>query len=679
MLPMTTAVASAVQRLLLPVRPEAGLDIECFHNWFLIGFTDATTGMEWDYQMVPGTQLDVQAIEALLRHFTVVTFNGVNYDLPMILLALAGADCATLKQANDEMIVGKIKWWVMMKKYGLRMPWWIDHIDVMEPTPGVRVTLKQYACRMHSPRVQDSPVDFKKPIDLAHVPQEVEYCRNDRRVTLQLREAIKSRIDLRIKLSERYGVDLRSKSDAQMAEAMVKVEWSRRLKEQIDNLVPSVKDYEVKYDGTLAPIIPTFAHGHKFKCIIPEYIHFVTPYMQSVLELVRNCEFTLTNKDEALLLSDGTEELGPDGKKLKTGVIMPPELKGLDIHMGGSTFRMGIGGLHSKEKKTTVRSMPGKGTMRGADVAAYYPQCIVNSGMNPPQLGPLFQEIYGEFKDERDHNKIILARLVKGTLEYIEIDTVTGGFKIVNNGTFGKLFSRYSIFYHPQMGITVTVGYGQLSLLMLIERLTISGIRVVSANTDGIEMWVPEGFDGACDSILSWWEKTCRMTLEVKPYLALCSESVNSYVSLQFDGSVKRKGRYGRSGVISPDATAGKHPDIDVCAEAVVAYLSKGTLLSQTIRGCDDIRKFIRVRGAKGGARMSTDLPDMNYGRAVRWYYSTTTAADFIVDCDSGNKVAGSDGAKLCMDLPTALPGDVDYHFYENVAEKMLLDMGIGG
>lgn len=659
-------------------RPEAAVDIECFHNWFLIGFTDAVTGMQWDYQMVPGTTLDVGAIEALLRYYTVVTFNGVNYDLPMTLLALAGADCATLKQANDEMIVGKMKWWVMLKKYGLRIPHWIDHIDVMEPTPGVRVTLKQYACRMHSPRVQDSPVDFKKPIDLRHVPLEVEYCRNDRRVTLQLRDAIKSRIDLRVKLSERYGVDLRSKSDAQMAEAMVKVEWSRRLQVELDNLTPSVRDYEVKWDGTLAPNIPKFPHGHKFKCIIPEYVHFVTPYMQSVLELIRNCEFTLTDKEEALILSDGTEELGPDGKKLKTGVVMPKELKGLDIHMGGSTFRMGIGGLHSKEKKTTVRSMPGVGTMRTADVAAYYPSNIVNSGMNPPQLGPLFQVIYGGFKRERDVAKTTLPTMGKGA-EYEALKTVTDGFKIVNNGTFGKLFSHHSIFYHPQMGITVTVGYGQLSLLMLIERLTISGIRVMSANTDGIEMFVPEGYDGVCDSILVWWERTCNLTLEVSPYLALCSESVNSYVSLQFDGSVKRKGRYGRSGVISPDATAGKHPDIDICAEAVIAWLSKGVPLSQTIRSCNDIRKFVRVRGAKGGARMATDLPDMNYGRAIRWYYSTSSAGDYIVDAESCNKVAGSDGAKLCMDLPTALPPDVDYHFYESTAEKMLIDLGVGG
>ena len=674
-----TAVASAISKL-LPDRPEAALDIECFHNWFLIGITDAKTGQEWDFQMIPGSQLDVFAIQRLLQHYTIVTFNGVNYDVPMLALALAGATCEVLKAANDDMIVRKFKWWVVLKKFGIRIPDYIDHIDVMEPTPGVRVTLKQYACRMHSPLVQDSPVDFSKPIDYKHVNAEINYCRNDRRVTLQLREQIKSRLALRAALSERYQVDLRSKSDAQMAEAMVKVEWSRRLKEELNNLAPSVTAYDTHWDGTLKPIIPHYKHGTTFKAIIPEYVHFVTPYMQDVLALVRNCDFLIVDKEEAETDNDGNEVLGPDGKKLKTGVKMPKELKGLDINMPmcPSTFRMGIGGLHSKEKARTVASDPMRGTNVTADVAAYYPSVIVNSGLYPPQLGPLFQTIYGGFKTERDLAKIKLPTLVVGSPLWEEITTVTNGFKIVNNGTFGKLFSKHSIFYFPQMGISVTIG-GQLSLLMLIERLTLAGIFVISANTDGIEMFVPIGLEETAKSIMAWWEKTCNLVLETHNYMALCSESVNSYVALQFDGSVKRKGRYGRSGVISPDATAGKHPDMDICADAVVAYLSKRVPLGKTIRECVDIRKFIRVRGAKGGARMATDTPDVNYGRAVRWYYSTASVGDYIVDAETNNQVAGSMGAKLCLALPLMMPMDVDYSFYERTAEKMLVDMGIGG
>lgn len=660
----------------LPQRPEAELDIECFHNWFLVGITDSTTGMHWDFQMIPGTQLDVQSILALGHRYTFVTFFGNGYDIPILLYALEGADCAQLKMANDDIIVHGTRSWAFFKKYGCYPPPWLDHIDVSEPTPGVRVTLKQYMCRMHSELIQDSPVDFAQPIDHKHVPSEIFYCRNDRKGTHELRQAIDSRMQMRIKLSERYGVDLRSRSDAQMAEDMVKVEWGRRFKVQLDNLTPSVKEYDVSYDGKPRPSIPHIAHGTKFKAIVPTYVQFVTPYMRDVLAMIRECEFVVTDKDEAETMSDGSEVLGPDGKKLRTGVIMPAALKGLNIVQGGSMFRMGIGGLHSQEKAQVCRSSP-LGTMVTADVAAYYPSLIVNSGLYPSQLGPLFQEIYGEFKDERDRAKTLLSTLAVGSPQWDEITTVTGGFKIVNNGTFGKLFSRFSIFYNPQMGISVTVG-GQLSLLMLIERLTLAGIRVVSANTDGVEMFVPSGYEFIAKSIMAWWEATCGLTLETHNYLALVSRDVNNYVALQFDGTVKRKGIFGRSGIISPDATAGKHPDLDICAEAVVAYLSKGTPLSQTIRGCENIRMFLRVRGAKGGARLASDTPDMNYGRAVRWYYSTQTKDDYIVDAKLGNKVAGSDGARLALRMPPAMPPDVDFAFYEAHAAKMLLDMGIG-
>lgn len=648
-------------------RPEAELDLECFHNWFLVGITDKATGQQWDYQMTHGTVLDTAAISTLLQHYTVVTFNGANYDNPMLMLALTGADCTTLKAANDAIIVGGLKPWQFYKQYGCYPPDWFDSIDVAEPTPGVKVSLKQYACRMHSRLVQDSPVDFRLPLPLEHAPSEIAYCRNDRAVTRELRDIIAPRIDLRIRMSERYGVDLRSKSDAQMAEAMVKVEWQRRMRQSIDTngLWHVGVNYE-EYRGRLNPIIPKFAHGTTFKARIPEYVHFVTPYMQQFLATVRACDFTITDKEEAAMI-------GLDGKTVKTGVVIPAELKGLDIRLGHSVYRVGIGGLHSQESGVTHRSIPGVQTLRTADVASYYPSLIQNAKMNPPQLGPLFLAIYSDVYRERLAAKAGVKKVAATLPEHAELKAIEGGFKIVLNGTFGKLFSRFSIFYAPEFGIAVTLG-GQLSLLMLIERLELAGIRVVSANTDGIEMLMPNGYDSVADSIVAWWEKVTHLTMEQSNYLALHSRDVNNYVSIHFDGSVKRKGVFGRSGVISPDSTAGKHPDLDICGDAVVAYLSAGTPLAQTIMGCRDIRKFIRVRGAKGGAKLASGGD--NLGRAVRWYYGAG-CTDYIVDATSGNKVAGSDGARLVMELPLDIPLDVDYSYYITTAEQMLRDVGV--
>ncbi len=274
--------------------------------------------------------------------------------------------------------------------------------------------------------------------------------------------------------------------------------------------------------------------------------------------------------------------------------------------------------------------------------------------------------------------------------EATELKLQDSGKKTALNGTFGKLFSRYSIFYAPEFGIAVTIG-GQLSLLMLIERLELAGIRVVSANTDGVELSIPFGREWLCDSIIQWWQEATSLVLETKPYLALYSRDVNNYVSLQFDGSVKRKGVFGESGVLN-----NKHPDVDVCSDAVVAFLSTGKPLQETIVECRDIRKFVRVRGAKGGAvwfRMSQDAfidqqgadgkiervlhGGVYMGRAVRWYYARD-CQDFIVDGKSKAKVASSDGARPVMELPDDLPSDIDYHYYVTVAERMLEDIGYG-
>jgi hypothetical protein len=665
-------------------RPLATLDIECFHNWFLIGITDHATDTRWDYQLTLGGQLDIPAIQALLQHFTIITFNGVGYDVPMLCYALTGATCEQLKAANDDIIEKQLKYWAFYKKYRAFPPDYLDHIDVSEPTPGVRISLKQYACRMSSELVQDSPVDFRQPLPMEHVLDEIYYCRNDRKITWELYSAIRKRIELRERMSTRYGVDLRSKSDAQMAEAMVKAEWSRLMRDSIERyrddievfqringweLTPepgkyphlSVPNFEQDYYGRPRPTIPYFNHGTTFNPRIPAHVAFATPYMQEFLEVVRKCEFFISNKDEA-------ELIGLDGKGIKTGVLIPDELKGRDIVIGDSTYRVGIGGLHSQESSVTHRSIPGVHTLRTADVASYYPSLIINAGMYPTQLGPLFLQIYKGAYDERLAAKRDVKKHAPDSAEYSELSTVEGGFKIVLNGTFGKLFSRFSIFYAPEFGIAVTIG-GQLSLLMLIERLELSGIKVVSANTDGIEMLVPWGYNSIAEQVMQWWQSVTRLGLDTKSYLALHSRDVNNYISIQFDGSVKRKGVFGESGVLN-----NKHPDCDICADAVVAFLTKRTPLQDTIYECQDIRKFLRVRGARGGARLASS--DVNLGRSVRWYYKRGST-DYIVDVGSGNKVAGSDGAHALMLLPATRPDDIDFPHYVKIAEDMLNDIGV--
>lgn len=703
-------------------RPRAFLDIECFSNWFLVGVTD-DDGNRWELQQTDTQPLDVNALASLLNHFTIYTFNGMGYDVPMAAIALSGASCAMLKQANDDIIVKKMFQWQVLKKYGAKIPTYVDHIDIAEPTPGVKLTLKQYAGRCHAPEMIETPVDFSMPMSIEHIPQEIKYCGNDRQVTRIMVDQQQDRLAMRIRMSEKYGVDVRSKSDAQIAEAVIKAEviriildseqrWKASGRSGIHELPNSPEytllakefphlaaDYTRNGWGDIKILIPQYQHGTTFKAKIPDYIEFATPYMQEFLQVVRDADFFISSKEEA-------EFMGMDGKKIKTGVMIPDVLKGRDIVIGNTTYRVGIGGLHSQESKVSYYSIPGVQTLRTADVASYYPTLILNAGMSPKQLGNMFLDIYLTIYKTRLAAKAAAKKHGLSDDEYKVVKTEEGGYKIVLNGTFGKLFSRHSIFYAPEFGIAVTIG-GQLSLLMLIERLQLSGIRVISANTDGIEMLVPAGKEWVVKMCMDWWMTKTKLVMEEENYKSLHSRDVNNYISVGFDGKVKRKGVFRPSGLVD-----NKHPDCDICADAVVEFITKGVPPIDTVLACTDIRKFIRVRGVKNGGvycqgpengswgyilgeREWVPKPtkrDPNrgewfqprigiwgapyLGRAVRWYYSKV--AGFIADKDSTNKVAGSENAMPCMTLPDHVPGDLDRQAYVDMAEQMLEDLGYG-
>ena len=98
---------------------------------------------------------------------------------------------------------------------------------------------------------------------------------------------------------------------------------------------------------------------------------------------------------------------------------------------------------------------------------------IINCCCYPEHLGSEFITVYQDIVRERVNAKKSGDKAKAQAL------------KIPINATFGKFSDRYSRFYSPFLSPKITVT-GQLSLLMLIEKLEENGIKVISANTDGI-------------------------------------------------------------------------------------------------------------------------------------------------------------------------------------------------
>lgn len=245
-------------------------------------------------------------------------------------------------------------------------------------------------------------------------------------------------------------------------------------------------------------------------------------------------------------------------------------------------------------------------------------------------------------------------------------EATASGLKISSNGTFGKLGSPYSCLYSPALLIQVTVT-GQLALLMLIEALEAEGIRVVSANTDGVTVWCPVKLQPMLDLIVWDWEHHTGFVTEEVRYRALYSRDISNYVAVKMtDGEYKAKGVFATTSL-------NKNPQNEIIADAVIAYLVRGTPVADTVCGCQDIRKFISVRTVNGGAVAANGV---HLGRVARWYHSTQVdgAISYAIN---GYKVPLTDRGRAVPTLPDHIPDDLDRERYVGQALDALRSLGV--
>ena len=535
-------------------------------------------------------------------------FNSRNYDIPVILFALKRKTAKEIHKLSNYIIENNSPGWMTLQKFDLVWsPFEIKHFDIQEPSPGVRVSLKLYGARLNSHRLQDLPIEPGMTLSDVDMENVKSYCVNDLNTTIDLFNHIKDRMQLRFDMSKHYTQDLLSKSDAQIAEVVIKSELSKKF--------PGRRLY--------APKIPDNA---TFKYLAPKFIKFETPQLKDILKSINETTFQLDAKGS---------------------IKLPADLKKAKIKLGRSVYQLGIGGIHSTEKKQCV--IPGKDQiLADKDVASYYPSIILNLELYPKHLGTSFLDIYRNIVNERLKAKKEGNKVVNESL------------KIVINGSFGKLGSKYSALYSPDLMIAVTLT-GQLALLMLIEKLEINGISVISSNTDGFVSLMHKDQYEIYDDICFDWELNTGFDLEETRYKALYSRDVNNYLA------VTEKGAKGK-GIFTIDSI-GKNPQAPICINSVIDLFTKNIPIEKTIRECKDLTQFLTVRSVTGGAVFRNEY----LGRVVRWIYSVNGEA--IKYKKNGNKVAKSDGARPIMTLDE-FPTDIDYARYINEAMDILDDLG---
>lgn len=593
------------------------------------------------------------------RRYTWVSFNGNNFDAPVVAAAVMGHDEEDLKRIAGSIIHDELRSWQTYRQFNIEFLDY-DHIDLIETAPGVMVSLKTYAGRMGFPTMQDMPFHHDEEIDTPAKRKEVEkYCHNDCDVTEALFKKLATEIELREVMGEEYNMDFRSKSDAQIAEAILK---SRVGISNQDKQVPTYVEY-------LAP-------------------SFIKTRSKALKDLIYAFE------NECFAINRG------NGSPIEAEWMKEP------IKVGKGIYKVGLGGLHSQHDKKLHLEATDKMLLSDFDVASYYPNIMMKAGLIPRlggNKGQLFLDEYKTIYDRRMEAKRSGNKKVANTL------------KIVLNGTFGKLGSIYCSFYSPDLLIAVTIT-GQLNLLILIDELEkLKGVTVQSANTDGVLVAYPPAQRQAVLNVFGRNAKRTGFEYEETPYRTMAMKDVNNYIAICVDGKVKTKGLYADAGLM-------KNPTMQVCSDAAVEYLKNGVYPADYISAWEHPEDFMAIRNVKGGGvqhkkmelddswavntwklnkkgeeqpeswyhgvsgktvkRVSKPPPEEIYsggtpfGRVARWYM-TTQEMPPISYVGSGNKVPKTEGARVCMTLPDTLPPDLDIDWYVGEAHQILSDIGV--
>jgi len=574
------------------------LDTEVYINYFLLVAKPDDGGEPLIMEMLDDTitQYDFTGFDWGAHTF--VTFNGTGYDLPIIAAFQKYKKNEPIKRISDDIIVRSWKYWDIYRFNSLREPC-LNHIDISNVLPGMS-GLKLYAGRINAPTLQDLPLDPSTRISSEQVNLMRQYCINDCAVTGLLFDKVRPQIALRERMGQQYGQDLRSKSDAQIAETVIASEYTRMTGEY-----PQPGQARLSYKYTP-----------------PDYVKFHTPVLCDTLASICDMEFRLKDSGHVA-----------EPKGLSRIIEMPD----------GMQYKLGLGGLHSVDKPGSFYSDDNY-VIYDIDVASYYPSLILNTGYAPENMGETFTNIYRSLVDTR------LEAKRAG-------DSVTAdALKITVNGSFGKLGSKYSKMYAPQLMMNVTLT-GQLSLLMLIEELPGD---VISANTDGVMVRFNRGWIGNIRARVSEWERTTGLVMEWSEYRSVHRRDVNNYLAITHDGKVKTKGVFAPTGL-------NKNPAFPIIQQAVIHHFLYNKDIAESIRECTDIAQFICLRTVKGGAVYNGEL----LGKAVRWYRSWLSASA-IHYASNGNKVATSDCAVPVMVLPDVLPMDIDYEWYINCAKEIV-------
>ena len=507
------------------------LDIEVYPNWFLVAFKRIDNG-----KVLTFTNND-PIIKTILLNNVIIGFNTVNYDIPIVKGIMAGFDEGNIYKLSQYIINNKSLGWQTEKQYKFQ----VLNIDLIDLSPIVSgfVSLKTYGSRLNAKKLQSLPYKFDSVLDDKQKDIVKKYCINDLDTTELLFNELKDRIDTRTVLNNVHKTNFNVKSDAQIAEYIIKDKL---------NIMGKME------------VTPT----ESFKYSKPENIKFKSDQLKDILNKITSWEF-----------------------KYKDELIVPDEFSELFYNspLTNTKFKLGIGGLHSCENSVNYTSVVGDSFVVDCDVTSYYPNIIINNNYQPKHLDG-FIDVYKSIVKERIR--------AKENNDKVKSDTL----KIVINSSFGKFGNKYSVLFSNELMINTTIT-GQLYLLMLIEALEIKGIPVISANTDGIVSVVKQNKNDDYTKVLKDWQKYLNLKLELTGYKSIYIRDVNNYFAVDVHNKIKKKGIFSDPSITKNHL---HNVCFKAVMEHLISKQSSDPIsIEEYIESCTNINDFVIVKNSKNG------------------------------------------------------------------------------
>lgn len=493
--------------------------------------------------------------------------------------------------------------------------------------------LKQVAVNLKHDLIQDLPYDYDSMLTNEQKDAVLEYNQNDIAITEKLFNHIIIDMRMRVQLEKLYKINCISESNSGLANRIFEKMYASEIAEDwmTNEEIYSFKNKKTERSSiNLKDVIFPFYYTCFKTKHIQEFVSKLSYYKVSVV-----------------------------GEKF--------DFKPIILTIGNLNLTIGSGGIHSIDEPYCFEEND-EDEYWDCDVESMYPTLIIKYGICPAHLNKsVFLYVY--------NNKILIPRLI-AKKEKREVESY--GLKLVANSIYGKFKSLFSWLRDPLCTLQTTIN-GQLSLIYLIEKLTLKGFEVISANTDGIVTKVDKKRRDLYHNICKEWEEEVKMKLEFTQYSKYVRRDVNNYLAVTTTGKVKTKGDFSKN--LHDDLTKGYYAPI--IAEAIENYYVKGISVSETLTKEKDIYKFLISKKAdkkftmyyryiENGKPVEKELQKTN-----RYYISTGNGSGVIYKKE-GNKEINLESKRfvvLANDLRNFTLNNhnkIDYDYYKREVYKII-------